>query len=330
MSSDGSGLDWGSLLHLTGESGGSTHDQVADTCFLLTTTAIGATVVALDQYLLQAAINVWLGDPFPLKEADWLELLDGSLADFFRPRDIYSMSYFLTVETKRWGSRISSCRALAEAARRFRAGRADGIEEIIAASAAAANDSGAHASLIRHAAFRCLAGCDPRSAEGDNPRELWREASAAIGEGRIQAPPLPAKLEAQGLLHWRTTVDAELDAATRLGQYPPLLSPAPAWPVGLAASLAGGPVIDAVMSKLALAGTEAATRGPELFAARLAGGGPKSFQALTPVAALGNGRFDGAALDPQQLWGYGWARRKFRGDGRLLIAIEAALRVFHS
>src|SRR4051794_5678983 len=55
------GLDPGSLV-LTGRAGG---EAAAEACFLLTTTAIGATQIALEQQVLAAALDVRQADPFP-------------------------------------------------------------------------------------------------------------------------------------------------------------------------------------------------------------------------------------------------------------------------
>ena len=109
---------------------GSLQGLDPDTCFLLTATALGQTIVALEQHVLSAALDVYLRDPFPDQAAGWGALLEGTAAEFFGPRDIYSMSYFLTVENKRWGARVAACRERAQAARAFRAARADGAKPI--------------------------------------------------------------------------------------------------------------------------------------------------------------------------------------------------------
>ena len=267
-------------------------DCAADTRFLLATTATGATLVALEQYALGAALAVYLDDPFPRQAADWTQLLDGALGEFLRPRPVYYLSYFLGDEAKRWDARIASCRELARAAREFGAQRADGVDEI----AAAATGERATA-LERHAGWRCLAGCDARDGGGPTPRALWREVSGAIADGRVHAPPLPRDQLARE--DWLSATDAALDGATALARHPPL---PPSWPDG-------EPLAGAVIESLARARRELDTRGSELLTARLAG---------EPSAAL--------RVAPELLWRYGWAQRLFRGDGALVAAIETELR----
>ena len=277
----GSRLDDGSLL-----------EAPADACFLLTTTAVGQTLVALEQHALQAALEVYASDPFPLQDADWPALLDGTLAAFFRPRDLYALSYFMTVAQKQWEARIAACRALAEARRAVGAG----LEEIFAAASGPAQ-------LLRRAAWRALAACDP--LRGPAPGALFAGVRRAL-DGR-EAPAEAARLPEAATA---ADLDAALDAATALGRHPPL-PPFPALPAA-----PGGPALDAVLEKLARVREEVATRGPALHAAWLARSG--GFEALTPLSP--------GAADPGQLWRYAWARKMFRGEGALLAAVEAAFR----
>lgn len=157
----GFGVDPGSLLPVAGGPDPSLF------CRLLAGTALGQTLVLLEQQVLRAALDVYTSDPFPLEPAGWDRLLEGSPGEFLAPRGLFALSYFLTVENRRWEARVAACRALSAAAREV---RADGLEQV-AAEARSAEE-----------AWRCVAGCDP--LRGPTPRELW--------QARRELPPLPA------------------------------------------------------------------------------------------------------------------------------------------
>ena len=112
------GFDLGSLVAFP--QGQADAVEVTEACFLVSSTAVGAAYSTLEQIALDAALWVYETDPFPEEPLDWSSLLNGTLGAFLRPRPMYFLSYFVSVQKKRWAERMRHCHALAWVARALR------------------------------------------------------------------------------------------------------------------------------------------------------------------------------------------------------------------
>ena len=304
-------LDWSTLIDHRGDDSSAANDS-ADTRFLLATTRAGRLHVMTQQRLLADALAVYHQDPFPTQPVAWAALLEGSLDAFLAPRDVYYLSYFLSLGTKRWWQRIRGVRELADELRHQSARPWSSRLRRLTAASAAADPKTALGLARRHAAWRLLAAIDPL-ADTDDDLPDWEELNSRL-LAAAEGPPEPPTVnhdEAEPSA-WLRRLDAWLDRHTALARHTRLdLDAADPAPASYALKLSG--------SQLEVSARELRTRPRELLAARLLQSKPLEFQALKPPLELSVASLQ--QLTPQgfaELWTCCWALSTFLGRPQLL------------